>query len=98
MIVEQVHLIDIEQAAIGRGQHARLEMPLALLDRLFDVERTHHAIFGGRDRQIDKGGRPDMGWDLRGPVEAFFTFCAPGGWFIRIAAEAAIVNNFHTGQ
>jgi hypothetical protein len=56
VVVEQVDFVDIEHAAIGRGQHARLKVAFALLDRLFDVERADDAVFGRADRQIDKGG------------------------------------------
>jgi hypothetical protein len=55
VVVEQVDFVDIEHAAVGRGQDARLEVAFAPLDRLLDVERADDAIFGGADRQIDKG-------------------------------------------
>ena len=57
MIVEQVDLVDIEDAAIGRGQNARFEVSFASLNRFLDVERTDHAIFGGADGQVDKRRR-----------------------------------------
>jgi hypothetical protein len=56
VIVQQVDLIDIKQAAVGRGQHARLEVALAPLDRLLDVQRADDAVLGGADRQIDEAG------------------------------------------
>ena len=56
MVVQQVDLVDVKQAAVGRGQHARLEVALAALDRLLDVQRADHPVLGGADRQIDKAG------------------------------------------
>ncbi len=56
VIVEQVDFIDVQQAAIGRRQHARLEAANALLNRLLNVERADHAIFRGAHGQIDKLG------------------------------------------
>ena len=39
-----------------RSQHARVKMLLSGLDRLFDVQRAHHPILGGADRQVDEPG------------------------------------------
>ena len=58
VVVEQVDLVHVEQAAIGRGQHARLEMALALLDGPLDVQRADHAVLGGADRQVHEAGAP----------------------------------------
>ena len=55
VVVEQVDLVDVEQAAVGGSQHTRLEMALALLDGGFDIQRAHHAVFGGADRQVNEG-------------------------------------------
>ena len=56
VVVQQVDLVDIKQAAVGRGQHARLEMALAALDGLLDIQRADDAILGGADRQVDEAG------------------------------------------
>ena len=55
VVVEQVDFVYIEHAAIGRGQDARFEVALALLDGLFDVQRADHTIFRGADGQVHKG-------------------------------------------
>ncbi len=55
VVVEQVDLVDVEQAAVGGGQDAGLEVALALLDGLLDVERADDAVFGGGDGQVDEG-------------------------------------------
>ena len=45
MIVEQVDLIDVQKATIGLRQQAWLEAPLALGQRMLQIERADHAIF-----------------------------------------------------
>ena len=56
MVVEQIDLVDIEHAAIGRSQHAGFEVALATLDGLFDVQRADHAVFRRTDREVHEGG------------------------------------------
>ena len=58
VVVEQVHFVNVEQAAVGVGQHARLKMTLAFLDGLLDIQRADHAVFGGRDGQVHEGRGP----------------------------------------
>ena len=58
VIVQQVDFVNIQQAAVGGGQHARLEVALAFLDGFLDIQRTDHAVFGGADRQVDESGLP----------------------------------------
>ena len=58
VIVEQVDLVHVEQAAIGRRQHARLEVALAVLDGRLDVQRADDPIFGRADRQVHEAGAP----------------------------------------
>ena len=50
VIIQQVDFVDVEQAAVGGRQHAGLEVALALLDGLFDIQGADHAVFGGRNR------------------------------------------------
>ena len=57
VVVQQVNFVDIEQPAVGRRQHAGLKMALAFLDGFFDIQRAHHAVFGGGNRQVDERSR-----------------------------------------
>ena len=57
MIVEQVDLVDIQEAAIGLRQQARLEAPLALGQGVLQVERADHPILRGGHRQLDQRRR-----------------------------------------
>ena len=52
MVVEQVHLIDVEDAPVGGGDEAGLEDPVAGLDGFLDIERTHQPVFGGAHGQV----------------------------------------------
>ena len=51
VVIEQIDFIDIEDAAVGVGEDAGVEMTLALLDGLFDIQRADDAVFGGGDGQ-----------------------------------------------
>ena len=52
VVVEEVHLVDVEDVAVGLGEHAGLELLLAALDRRLDVDRTDDAILGRVDGQL----------------------------------------------
>jgi len=47
VIVEQVDLVNVEQAAIGCCQHARFETPFPFLDRLLNIQRAYYPVLGG---------------------------------------------------
>ncbi len=53
VVVEQVHLVDVEDVAVGLGEDARLELLLTALDRRLDVDRADDAILGRVDGQLD---------------------------------------------
>ena len=55
VVVKQVDLVDVQDAAVGGRQDARLEVFLAFLDGLLDVERADHAILRCADRQVNHG-------------------------------------------
>ena len=89
VVVEQVDFIDVEEAAVGGGEHARFVTALAFLDGPFDVERANHPVFRGGNRQVDERGAAffhRQGFSAGGPLTAFG---APGGRPVRIADEAA---------
>ena len=93
VIVEQIYFVDIKQSAVGIGKHACLEMALAFLDGLFDIQRTDNAVFRGRDRQVYERCGPAVKGQGFPADGAFPAFGAPGTGFIRVAAEAAIIDN-----
>ena len=52
MVVQQVHFIDIEDAAVGCGQQTRFEMLLAALDGALQVDGAEQPVLGGAERQV----------------------------------------------
>ena len=53
VVVEQVDLVDVQDAAVSRGDEAGLEVLLAGLDGLLDVQGTHQAVFGCSHGKVD---------------------------------------------
>ncbi len=98
MIVEQIDFVDIKYATICRRQDARLEVTLAFLDRLFDVQRTYNAVLGGADRQIDEWGRKERGRQFALAFKALSTFVAIQVGPLRVTVEAAALHHFDFGQ
>ena len=78
VVFQQVHLVDVEEAAVGAGQQSGLERLLAARQRPLEVERADHPILRGAERQIDHRHRrrPGLERALRLPLAALL---APGG-------------------
>ncbi len=53
MVVEQVDLIDVEDAAVDRREEAGVERHLPLADRPLHVDGAHHPVFGHPEREVD---------------------------------------------
>ena len=58
VVVQQVHLVDVEHAAVRRGQQPGLEGLDPLGQRPLQVQRADDPVLGGADRQLDQPGRP----------------------------------------
>ena len=58
VVVEQIDLVDVEDAAVGVGEEPRLEATLAELDRRLGVDGADHSILGRVDRQFDHPRAP----------------------------------------
>ena len=52
MVFEEIHLIYIEEAPVRLGQEPRLEGANALRERTLQVQRPHHPVLGGAQREI----------------------------------------------
>ncbi len=50
MIVQQVDLIHIEDAAMNPGQESRLDRPPSVPGGLLEVDAAHHPVLGGVER------------------------------------------------
>ena len=59
VVLEQVHLVHVEELAVGLGQNSRLEGPTTLAQRSLQVDRTDHPILGGTEGQLHHPGGPD---------------------------------------
>jgi hypothetical protein len=56
VVVQKVHLIHVQEAAIGASQDARLELLPARLQSNLDVESADDPILRSADRQVNKAG------------------------------------------
>ena len=60
VVVEQVDLVDVEDAAVGVGEEPRLEATLAELDRRLGVDGADDAVLGRVDGQLDDPHPPAL--------------------------------------
>ena len=58
VVVEEVHLVDVEDVAVRLGEHSRLEAPRPFLEGRLEVDGSDHAVFRGVDRQLDDPHAP----------------------------------------
>ena len=98
MVIQQVHFIHVKQAAIGRGQHPRFEVALAVLNGLLDVQRAHHPILGGADRQIHKAGAVLRDRQHLAARQAITTVVAQGVDAAGVAGEGTVGHHRDLGQ
>ena len=66
VVVEQVDLVDVEDAAVRPRQQPGLVRGDALAERLLQVQRTENPVLGGADRQLDEADRPALGGRIGG--------------------------------
>ena len=58
MVVQQVHLVDVEDAAVRAGEQARFEGDFPRRQGTLQVDRTEHAVLGRADGQLHQPHRP----------------------------------------
>jgi hypothetical protein len=97
VIVEQVHLVNIEQPAVDLGQQPWLEAALAFGDGVLEVEGAHDAILGGGDRELDKARGTAMGRE-RAISPASLAGSTEAGRPIRLTRVGAAVDNRDRGE
>ena len=61
VVVQQVDLVDVQQAAMRLRQQAGLEAGLTGRERLAQIERADHAVLGRADREFDQSRRAHPG-------------------------------------
>ena len=84
MVVEEVHLVDVQDPPVGGGDQTRFKVLLARLDGLLNIQGTHQAVFGSPNGQVNDA-------DLavgRGACPA--GLLAPLAYFLRRARFAAV--------
>ena len=62
MIGQQIHLIDIENAAVCRGEDAWLKTAGALFHRVLDIEGPYNSVLGGGHGELDQRHMSDVGF------------------------------------
>ncbi len=66
MVVQEVDLVDVEQAAMGGGEQPRPQRRDAFGERPVEVDRPGDPVLGGADRQLHQtcrpGDRPGLRW------------------------------------
>ncbi len=94
VIMKQVHLVHVEQAAVRGGEQPGLEGGDALGQRALDVQGAGQPVLGGADRQLSQPGRPPQSrWLVRmRAVRA--ARIGPG----RVAGEPAVRDDVHGRQ
>ena len=50
VVVQEVHLVDVQNTAVGRGEQTRLKGPLTVPKHLLQIEGTDDAVLGCADR------------------------------------------------
>jgi hypothetical protein len=89
MVVEQVDLVDVEDAAVGRRHQTRLEPAFPMLESVLHVERTDEPVLGGGHGQLDHARTPCRAREIA-LGRAYQTLVAEVGGVVRIAGEPAL--------
>ena len=98
VIVEEVDLVDVEDASIRIGEQPRLEAALAVLDRRLGVDRADDPILGAVHRKLDDPDPPALdgrGASRRSPGPAVV---APVRRGRGVAAEPASRDHLDLGK
>src|SRR5438309_7555626 len=93
MVVEQVDLVDIQNVAVRLRQHARLEAALAALDGGLDVDRAHHPVLRGIDRQLNDSHPPAPPGQRLTARDSVLAIGAEGLRRVRVASVGAVGNH-----
>ena len=67
VVVEEVDLVDVEDAAVGAGEEAGLVLRDAVGQDLGEVQRAEHAVLGGADGELDEAYGPGLGLGVARP-------------------------------
>lgn len=57
VVVKQIHLVDVQNSLVSRGEQSRLESALTVAENLLEVDGPDHSVLGGADGQFHQAGR-----------------------------------------
>src|SRR5271157_4406265 len=88
MILEEVHFINVQEAAVRPREQTRIEGFFPVHQGAFEVECANHAVFGRAKREIDDGNRSKAAlWGaVRLAADTFVAQRARCGWVAAVAA------------
>jgi hypothetical protein len=93
VVLEQVDLVHVEEAAVGAGEEPRLVDLLAVAEGALEVERADQPVLGGAEREVDHGhlrlAGPARGTGALAPV----ALVAAGAVRGRVAPVAAALGD-----
>ena len=98
VVLQQVDLIDVEYRAVCPREYARVERLLPVPQRLLDVERPHHHLLGGVERQgDDPHPRPARG-ERAFQSQVAGAVAAEGLDVPGVARERTVGHHIHLGE
>ena len=97
VVLQQVHLVDVEETPVGARQQARLEPLLAARQRAFQIERADDAVFRCAERQVHHGDRNGVALERRLAGGAAAVVAGVAEVF-RIAVVGAALHRLHLRQ
>ncbi len=98
VIVQQVDLVHVEDAPVGRCEHAWIELPLPLLDGALDIQRAHDAVLRRADGEVDEARAMAGAGQLLAGLGPLATLGAPRRRLVWIAAKVAVGDHLDLGQ
>ena len=98
VVVKQVDLVDIKDVAVGLGQQPRLETPLAMPDRGFEVDGADHPVLAGPHGQLDHAHPRQRRGQLLAGLEAGAAIRAQVAGGVRVARVVAADDHLPLGQ
>ncbi len=98
VVIQQVHLVYVEQTPVRRRQHPWLELLSARLDGHLDIQRADHPVLCGAYRQVHETRGPVIARQVLPPGHALPTVVAEALGAVGVAAKGAIGYHVDLGQ
>ncbi len=98
VVVEQVDLIDIEDAPVDRREDTRIDGHHSFTDRPLHVDGAHHPVFGRPEREIDDADPALLYVKVHTRDRSFGTGAAHATEACRIATIRAAPDHINLGE